>query len=274
MSYILEALKKSEKERRQKTQDPPHTSEPIRNEAQQPKRQRTVILLICALLVLVALLTALTVAVRTILSDTRQVPAKQSPMLQQMATASPPVPSGEAKKTPQIQEIPITIGPAKRKKRKIRSPQPAKEQTAPIPLFTAAAETPIPKQKKKETVYEPQPLQSEKEADHPEPLRTAEKHTKGTLDEAIRESNAKYREIPYYEDLDDTDKARLPRLKLSGHTYAQEPSRRLVLINSAIVHEGEMVEHQLLLKEILPDSVILCREAQCFRLTATSVFHH
>lgn len=71
--------------------------------------------------------------------------------------------------------------------------------------------------------------------------------------------------IPYLE-LPANIRNELPELKFAGHTYAQTPLSRLIIINSKILREGGMISPDLRLFEITPDGVILDFRGTVFSL--------
>jgi general secretion pathway protein B len=63
--------------------------------------------------------------------------------------------------------------------------------------------------------------------------------------------------VPRYLDLATATRDRMPRLTMSLHFYAVQPKRRLVRINNRLLHEGDLVSDQLQVVEILPTGVLL-----------------
>lgn len=62
---------------------------------------------------------------------------------------------------------------------------------------------------------------------------------------------------PLYSDLSGELRARMPRLTMSMHFYAAEPVRRLARINDRLLHEGDWVEQDLRLVAITINGVTL-----------------
>ena len=59
------------------------------------------------------------------------------------------------------------------------------------------------------------------------------------------------RQLPY--DVQDT----LPDMNISVHMYSANPSSRLVRINNTIYHEGDLIDSELKLEQITPDGLIM-----------------
>ncbi len=73
-------------------------------------------------------------------------------------------------------------------------------------------------------------------------------------------------EIPYLEDMNTEFQQRLPELKFSGHVYSDEPGLRLIMINNAVVREGDPVGTALTLHEITADGVVMRFQETWFRV--------
>ena len=61
--------------------------------------------------------------------------------------------------------------------------------------------------------------------------------------------------------------ARVGELKFSGHVYSQEPSLRMIMINEAVVREGDPVSPELILEKITEKGVVLRLDQTRFRVT-------
>jgi general secretion pathway protein B len=62
---------------------------------------------------------------------------------------------------------------------------------------------------------------------------------------------------PLMNDLPESVRKLLPPLKLAGHVYAKEATKRMIIINNRICREGDLVENHLVLEEILWEGVVL-----------------
>ncbi len=72
--------------------------------------------------------------------------------------------------------------------------------------------------------------------------------------------------IPFLNELPPQVKAGVPELSFAGHVYADEVQKRLIIINNRIVREGAMISNGLFLEQIEPDGVVLRHEAVVFRV--------
>ncbi len=54
-----------------------------------------------------------------------------------------------------------------------------------------------------------------------------------------------------------TIRPELPTLRFSGHTYSEERSRRMIMVNNRIVREGDWIDTNIRLEEITWEGVIL-----------------
>lgn len=64
-------------------------------------------------------------------------------------------------------------------------------------------------------------------------------------------------DLPLRLDLPKELQAELPKLHFAGHTYAENPSQRLIIINSEIRREGDRLDKDTRLVEIVWEGVVL-----------------
>ncbi len=72
--------------------------------------------------------------------------------------------------------------------------------------------------------------------------------------------------LPLAQDLPASVQKILPPLKLAGHVYAKDATKRMVMINNRICREGDLVENQLYLEQIVWEGVVLRYQDIRFRL--------
>ncbi|PIE64689.1 MAG: hypothetical protein CSA26_07330 [Desulfobacterales bacterium] len=72
--------------------------------------------------------------------------------------------------------------------------------------------------------------------------------------------------IPRLEELPLPFQASLPEMKYSGHVYSENPSRRLIMINSSVIREGERISGDIKLLEITENGLIMSCHATKFRI--------
>ena len=63
--------------------------------------------------------------------------------------------------------------------------------------------------------------------------------------------------LPLYSELSGELRGRMPAINMSMHFYNKEPNRRLVRLNDLLLHEGDWVARDLKLLEITGDGVML-----------------
>lgn len=217
MSYILEALKKSEQERHiGHVPDLTVTQEP----APAARSARWPWLLVAALLlnaVIVGLVVWKPWQAPTPVATTDGPPPP-------VAEASPPLPTGRVATEAAVE------GPAP------AAPPPA--ALAPEASIALEPAGPAP--------AAPQPE---------EPATAAEL------------SPADWRAAtPRWRDLPAEERSRLPVPRLDVHVFAQEPSRRFVLVNLKKYQEGDRLDQGVTLDAILADGVVLSYQGQRYRV--------
>ena len=72
--------------------------------------------------------------------------------------------------------------------------------------------------------------------------------------------------IPLLEDLPFEVQATIPEMKFSGHVYSPTPSLRMIMINTGIVREKEMVAKDLRLLEITENGLLMEFKGTRFRV--------
>ncbi|MBU0664401.1 MAG: general secretion pathway protein GspB [Proteobacteria bacterium] len=72
--------------------------------------------------------------------------------------------------------------------------------------------------------------------------------------------------LPLVQDLPPSVQSILPHLKLAGHVYAKDAAKRMIIINNRICREGDLVENQLYLEQILWEGVVLRYQDIRFRM--------
>ena len=73
-------------------------------------------------------------------------------------------------------------------------------------------------------------------------------------------------QLPLYNDLSRELRAQMPILDMSMHFYTPEPGRRMVRINDHLLHEGNWVDSNLQLVEVTPTGAILDFLGKSFEL--------
>jgi len=218
MSYILDALKKSDRERKQ-GEIPSLQS--IHANLPPSRRNRSTRGLKTALAVGFCSVIILAIGFWQWPSEKNQQTTDRPPIKEQSAQTPPAVPKTQPPPAEKI--TPQVIAPV---------------QVVPQP----AARTPERIQPQPEVVIEPAPLLQ------PAPLRSQ------TIPTAAKEPASTR---PLLKELPADRQKKLPKITLAGHVYASQPSRRMIMINNRIVREGEVVGEDLRLVRITWDGVIL-----------------
>lgn len=208
MSYILEALKKSEQERR--LGHVPDIS--VLQEAPARAPQRWQRWLLAALLV--NLLVLLIVAWRP------------------WARPAAPVPTQAATER--------------------KAAEPAMEDAGSPPAVTAQDVTPLPPPVTT-TAIEPAPVAAAAPSPEPAPR-------------AVEPVSALPPEAPRWQDLPADQRNALPVPRIDVHVFAQDPSRRFVLIDLRKYHEGERLDGGATIESIRNDGIVLSYQGQRYRV--------
>jgi general secretion pathway protein B len=229
MSYILDALKKSDQERKQgeiPSLQTVHSDQISRRRAYSAKRRKIALMLLSCCLVATAV--GLWIWQSGALSPESDHPAAKNATVSGQATSpvpSPNNPIASQMTAPAPQSQPQIVEPASRND---------------SPEHQDSADTPVIQQP--EVVIEPAPLT------HPNQIPGPQ------LPQAAREPGST---LPLLKNLPVDQQRIIPEISLAGHVYSDEPSRRMIMINSRIVREGELVGENLRLVKITWDGVIL-----------------
>lgn len=266
MSYILNALRKSERERQAIAPD----TVTGRIAIHQPSQHKSSAKLIAALiLVNVCVLVYFGFMQTNPPSPERPVAAVVKPELSlPETTASSAAQSSSAPKTPPPAEniagkSPATVAalPAKAPTAKKQPVQPVKPAIAPPqpPESTKPAviksETPPSKRIEplKEAVTPLKPA--------PQPIALARNITEQT----VRPTPVK-NDLPFLEDLPGEVSRSLPNLPINVFSYSSIPAERFVMIDMVKYVPGQRIKDQLELKEIREDSIVVSYQNRTFKI--------
>lgn len=269
MSYILEALAKSEHERQQQAVpdlQTQHTLYPGAGRAKSRRQRSTArryrpAILAGLLLLLTVWLFRDQIPVALEIKITRQSDLSATPG--PTTAPDPENRSGPAGKThPDQSAAPTTT-------------ESAHEKTELQPeLDTAATEAPSPHTEgKTEGIDEQPPASSPDQA-----VKTASTPTTVTLqpvpillaDTTEPDEVPVLQSLPFVEELPASVRDDLPKLRFAGHTFSANPKNRLIIINNAIKKEGDPVEQGVRLEAITWDGVILTFKGIRFQMITTT----
>ena len=236
MSYILEALKKSDQERRNGTIPDLQSRHTVHPRLPGSRRNRTrfpwIMLSIC--LLTVVLLSAVWLY-REHLPFTLRKKSETADFAEQKAPTEKPAAAGIEQPHVTGQTPPGTAEPT------------ANEQTEPTVLAPSEQMT-----TQRRLTLEPAPIVLQEM----NPLE-------------IPEQSRKLSTIPLLEELPAKVKKDLPRLKVAGHTYSADAAKRMIIINNSIRREGDVIENGLKLEEITWDGIILNHKGTQFQMITT-----
>lgn len=260
MSYILEALKKSQQER-DLGQVPTLETLPAMTESGPSRINHwgVAAVVLAGLAVVIALYAALrAVPTREDSVPVATVPAQPASAavsvvpdpvreLPQPAPVSSQVPVGEGAQPGVIDEFPpersSSVPPQAREP--VREPAQPERRPSPPPRPAAVTrpEDKIPEDLRQEIETFKQNLRNEK-ADRRKQADAALPPHKLRLPREVEE--------------------RLPASLMTGHIYDKEPAKRFVLINARKLREGEQTRQGIFVEEILPSGVVLSYEGHRF----------
>lgn len=248
MSFILDALKKSEKKRETAEVPNLHT---VHGESPPPPKKRRPLwpyLLIAVLLLNAGVLIWYVFfreepRVAVVVTEPTPAPIDESSPVAAALPALPVVPA------PEPAAVPPPSAPVVREVRS--SPAPV-----PLPRFEPAT-VPVRKTEAAKIIAPPPPLESRPEppvAMAPEPVSSPQTIEVGPPP------------VLELEDLPGEVRGRVPVMTISVYAYSATPASRLVRINNRILREGGYLDVGLRLEEIAPRELIFTFEGFRFRV--------
>ena len=262
MSYILDALRKSEQQRLQ-GEAPLLVSTQISSNV---RKQPALLLygLVAAILICAGIFigwlrpwqqdeTEAVKSATTLTQDETKPPQIASEPLPKPELL-PPQPE-KAKKSelalPEQKTIPTT---------KLASRADRMEQDAPVPSNISAKVTAMPRKSQTSTAVPEVPEQIVDEAAMPTVEKTESNSTNATVDEAAQEQK-----IIAMTELPLAIQQEIPKMSISGHAYSTVPKERIVGINDRLLQEGEYLSPGLRLEQITADGLVFSYKKYLFR---------
>ena len=252
MSYILDALKKSDQERRQgeiPTLESDHAVL-IAVQQQRSARQKKILLLLfpaCLLVLAVGLWQWRSQSeVPRLIKKT--IPEEQTAAVMEL-TSQPPPPTAGQNVPDQVHEpapAPAPQATVPAQEPPPLPPAPVRKGTTTVPV-TIAELTVVPPAAENQVAPRPQAGQSPS----PTPAET---------------TNEPDNNPPLLKELPVEQQKIIPDIRMAGHVYAEEPARRMIMINNKIVREGERIGDKLKLVRITWDGVILSHNNTEFQI--------
>ncbi len=258
MSFILEALKKSEQQRQQQNSPSKKVNKRILSLQASPSGGRLFPWLVPGLLSLIAFSGwwYYTQKDASQTSPSEVIQSTNSAHTQKVAT------SDTATNTP-IPEILQT---------EIAKTAPETTSAAPQPAITAEP-APVPRSLGSPTTTQSAPLSGRIFSTADRKIQTIEAPVETVviaLPEAQEISNESFNpdstRLPLYSDLSNELRNRIAPVNMSMHFYNKDPNRSLVRINDRLLREGDWVSRELELVEITPAGVILGFKGKIFEL--------
>jgi len=102
------------------------------------------------------------------------------------------------------------------------------------------------------------------EGPNPEDYAPATEPAPGSLDGRVRRGTASG--VPLYQDAAATPGVQIPQLKLDLHVYADHPQERFVMVNMHKLREGDSTPEGVRVESITPDGVIMSYNGSRFML--------
>ena len=262
MSYILDALKKSEQERKR-------GEIPGLSSLQEPPRPpRSTSRLLLYLLVAVLLINSLALGLWVFF---RQTAAPAAPVTASSGTPTPMAGTGEtpapAESAPQPAaakvELPAETVPAAEEgaATEARSPEPKAREGDGVEIIAAVEVTVTGEETGTEEDAGESPPETGEGSDQYEP----------GSDETPEEAAAEPARLTTFARLPADVRAELPALNISAHYYANQFQARMASINGRIMRQGQKVQDDLTLEEITREGVIFRFRKYRFSM---DVFNH
>ena len=277
MSYILDALKKSDNERQQGTIPDLQSRHSVYPEFSKRRKKKPKTLWVVLLTtVFVVSSGAIFWYVVPYLPFSLQITPKDS------ATAAEKIP--EIKKntaqkivqpTPKTQVTEQLVPKPQVTEQPTPKPQ-VTEQPTPKPQVTEqptpkpqVIEQPTPKTQITEQPIadEPkeQPIQQPDVTLQPAPITPAKETSSENTDEKIIPRDS----LPYLSELPADVRTDIPNLRFAAHTYSELPEKRMIIVNNQIKRQGQWIDKGLLLEEITWEGVVLSFNGLRFQVVTT-----
>ena len=261
MSYILDALRKSDQQRQRQRGAAP-TLLAVQEAAVEPKQP---VLLAYGLLAGVLVGAGVVIGWLRPWQSEQAAPDTPVPVVVKSREPAPapsvvtPPPTPEPPlQTTQAEPAPSEVAPPPKPQRKLKTANPP---TQPAP---AAAESAPQAEPKLSAGVSPETERPPREADAAAPERSALPAPERPVDIPATDA-AGGETVMSMENLPLSIRAELPAMTISVHAYSDKPEARLVGINYRIVREGAYVVPGLKLEQITPDGMIFGYKGYRFR---------
>jgi len=246
MSYILDALRKSDQQRQRGTTP---TLLAVQENAAAPRQPASLAY---------GLIAAVLIGVGVVIGWLRPWHSEQTaPATPEVVAASPRQATPLNMTPPESTPVPSTPATPSSQTMPQPQPEPVLQSTTAEPAPSASAARPKPKRPARATVDE---AGSPREAETPATERAAAPAPPVDLaDGTSVPTVVEMRDLPLQV------RQSLPAMAISFHAYSGTPDSRLVGINNRIRREGDTIAPGLLLEQITPDGMIFGYEGYRFR---------
>lgn len=270
MSYILDALRKSEQER-QRGKVPDFSSSPENIATAPAKRNLWPIIAVAALVVNLALAGYFFMG-NSESHNNSNSPAQIAPPQTQQSPAQQPVPS-ESQSAPQA--APQTTPQKTAEVRSTAAPKttaslPSQSRPAPVKPIPAPVQAPKPAVTK---VAEPEPIiikprnqTASQDVASSAPAKSEPQHAVATQPETDSNYMPNVGYLPQLEELSANQRQNIPDMTFSSHMYSSLPKYRSIIINGKRLKEGQFFNSELQVREITESGVIMSQENTLFQV--------
>lgn len=280
MSYILDALKRSQQER-ELGQTPTLFAETY-TKTEPPQKTNRAVLIALALALLAVLISLYAVIDTPLFSDGRGKPAVSGPVVTPPASeiaVSKAALDLTAEKQPPADPEPE---PANKKERpviqqkqesvpglKIPPIEPNSANLNDKPAKASADAQPGPTIYREELLELKQQLERQDKEIKPDietetKISPAEEDNSSSIEPVSKQRRESGHNLLTEQQLSASLRSRLPGRDISVHVYSEIPRERFVFINSRKMQEGESTSEGLTVEEILPDGIIFSFEGKRF----------
>lgn len=270
MSYILDALRKSEQER-QRGKVPDFSSSPENIASAPAKRNLWPIIAVAALVVNLALAGYFFMGNSNSHNNSSSPAQIAQPQIQQSPTQQPvqsepqSAPQAAPQTTPQTSaEVRSTATP-KTTASLQSQPRPAPVKSAPTqaqapkPAVTKAAE-PEP------IIIKPRNQTASQDVASSAPAKSEPQHAAATQPEPDSNYMPNVGYLPQLEELSANQRQNIPDMTFSSHMYSSLPKYRSIIINGKRLKEGQFFNSELQVREITESGVIMSQENTLFQV--------
>jgi len=264
MSYILNALRKSERERQAFEPDTVTNRILIPQPPQHQRSTKLIAALIVSNLMLLAYFLWFTQKTQPVApppADAQPAAPMVKPPAEPPVEAMAPKPAARPPepKAPSIAEIIET--------RTIPAPQPpAKPADAKKPLTEAVKPMTAPP---RPTPPKAEPIKATvtKPASKPAPLPEKQiAPTIAAIQEPAPAPSPARNDVPFLDELPAEFRRKVPKLPINVFVYSPVPAERFVMIDMVKYTPGQFIKDQMELKEIRPDSLIVSYNSRVFKI--------